>query len=445
MEPKIPVRTAKEAGWKLSRYNLSMPSPGGEGYIIVNLFTGSFAVYSSLEVYLLSVFERLSEKHPAIRMFSERGLIVNYDELEAIETLSRLAMGINDSVSLTICPTMNCNFDCPYCFENHVPGKMSEKTQDDVIDLTRRMMKISRAKKLGVTWFGGEPLLAAEIIESLSKRLMALSEEYGADYRASIVTNGYFLNTENAEMLSRVKVETAQVTIDGIGDSHDRTRHLKNGMGSFDVITDNLRRPIPFPVSIRHNVSVDNYVEIEKLKNYVSELASESGNKLSYNTALVHESIVFGERGTDISLVEGDDAACIEARTRKISNGPLFCGAQHPFSVCIDEKGKLYKCWECIGHTEMSFGTAAEWNPADPVKSSEKPDLLTCFINSALSVRDDTCRNCKLYPHCLGGCPYQRIYMHNPCPSYKEKPEILLRSFYERMKSKDKTDSQEKI
>ena len=57
-------RTAGEAGWHLSRYNLSAPVPGKDAVAIANLFKGTCAEYSPLELYLLSVLDRLDE-HPA--------------------------------------------------------------------------------------------------------------------------------------------------------------------------------------------------------------------------------------------------------------------------------------------------------------------------------------------------------------------------------------------
>ena len=78
-------------------------------------------------------------------------------------------------VRLTICPTMGCNFDCPYCFEGHRPGVMSAEVQDDVVALAGRMLEASEARALLVTWFGGEPLLAPGVIESLSGRLSDLA------------------------------------------------------------------------------------------------------------------------------------------------------------------------------------------------------------------------------------------------------------------------------
>ena len=145
-------RTAGEAGWHLSRYNLTAPVPGKDKLVIANLFKGTCAVYSSIELYLLNELDGLDEHHPILERFAKRGIITKIDERAALETMGRIACAYGQIVSLTICPTMACNFDCPYCFENHQPGLMSTNTQEDVLELTKRMLDASKAESLKVTW-----------------------------------------------------------------------------------------------------------------------------------------------------------------------------------------------------------------------------------------------------------------------------------------------------
>ena len=437
METDAKKRTAKEKGWRHSRYNLSMPDPDGNGYIIANLFSGSCKVYSLFECYLLSVFEGLDEHHPILPYFAKEGLIVNFDELSAIEARNRLCAGYSEIVSLTICPTMGCNFDCPYCFEKHGQGKMDAETQNQVVQLARSMLSISRAKRLSVSWFGGEPLLYPEIIDNLSKKLITLAEEFKVDYDSAITTNGYFLTEDNIKMLDRAGVSCASITLDGIGHTHDRTRHLINGDGSFSVITGNLRNHIPFKVCIRHNVSDENAEEYKKLKKYIDDLAAETGNRLTYSAALVRNNPAATDRGADVRLLHGELEIEIEARWRlnRIAK-VMYCGAQSLWNIGIDDKGRLYKCWEIMSRPEYSFGTAERWNPANPIQSADKPDRLTDFINAGPPIYKDECRSCIWLPHCMGGCPYCALYTERSCPSYKDNPEAFLLAKYKELYNK---------
>lgn len=198
---KTNQRTAREAGWHLSRYNLAAALP--DGHVgIANLYKAHFAVYDPGEAYLLSVAEELPEDHPILARFRERGLIVDFDEREALRDMGRAYRDRQDTVTLTICTTMRCNFNCPYCFELHSGVDMSEAVQDDVVALAERMLRTFAAKKLHVIWFGGEPLLAPETIWALTERLRALTDRLGAAYSAGIVTNGYLLTQELVDRLA---------------------------------------------------------------------------------------------------------------------------------------------------------------------------------------------------------------------------------------------------
>ena len=209
IQGNTPRRTAADAGWHVSRYNLSAPVPGKKVLAIANLFKGTCAEYNPIELYLMGVLDQISDTHPIIERLSKRGVIANFDEQAALETMGRGSCAVSRRIGLTICPTMGCNFDCPYCFENHRAGKMSADVQDDIVALVERMLEASGSKSVSVTWFGGESLLAPDVIESLSQRLMALVEERGGHYGAGIITNGYLLTQENVRMLDECKVSHA--------------------------------------------------------------------------------------------------------------------------------------------------------------------------------------------------------------------------------------------
>ena len=78
-------KTAFDAGWRVSRYNLFAPIPGTKNVAIANLFRGTCGAYSPLDLFLLGELPTLDAEHPILNRFRERGLIVNFDERAALD------------------------------------------------------------------------------------------------------------------------------------------------------------------------------------------------------------------------------------------------------------------------------------------------------------------------------------------------------------------------
>ena len=132
---------------------------------------------------------------------------------------------------------------------------MSPEVQDDVVGLVARMLDAAHAKELTITWFGGEPLMGTDVIESLSPRLIRLAEERGCAYKAWIFTNGYLLNEGVVDLLVRCRVNHVHIPLDGVGATNDATRRLVGGGPTYQKIVDNigLLKP-PIRTLIRDNV-----------------------------------------------------------------------------------------------------------------------------------------------------------------------------------------------
>ena len=327
---------------------------------------------------------------------------------------------------------------------------MTPEVQKDVVSLAGRMLDAFGAKELCVTWFGGEPLLAVEVIEKLSKKLIALVEEKDAGYSADIITNGYLLTQNAVDILEKCRVQTAQVTLDGLGDAHDATRHLAGGGPTFDRITQNLRTlKLPFRVNIRHNVHEGNTDQIEPLRDFVKKLAKESGNDITYYASPVSENDTAEKRGSKVRLLCGsldsEIGVCRDAQHFQMGRAH-YCGASVLTCIGIDEQGRLHKCWEDMDKPEHSFGSASRWNPQNPIVTADNPDQLTVWLNTALPTDDAECMSCKWLPACSGGCPTRRIYWRErPCLPYRDTPERYVLALYKHMKQEKRIPDNEQI
>lgn len=123
-----------------------------------------------------------------------------------------------------IAPTLDCNLDCFYCFEAKSKERMSPEIQDSVASFVGSRLRGPGAADLTVEWYGGEPLLAVDVVRNLSARLQSLSADAGSAYTAALVTNGTMLTPATLEALGGSGIHSYHVTLDGPAEVHDARR-----------------------------------------------------------------------------------------------------------------------------------------------------------------------------------------------------------------------------
>ncbi len=97
-------------------------------------------------------------------------------------------------------------------------------------------------KKLSIGFYGGEPLLAFDLIREVLDRVHGAGYSQLAGRLAhSITTNGTLLDEEKIEVLSKYGV-SVQLSIDGPQELHDRNRVWPDGSGTFGTVMSNLER-----------------------------------------------------------------------------------------------------------------------------------------------------------------------------------------------------------
>lgn len=141
--------------------------------------------------------------------------------------------------NLTIMPTEKCCCRCDYCYEDFAIGKMLSSVQEGIIALLRSRANTLQALTIG--WFGGEPLMAKDVIYSLSKKITTLCREHSIQYIASMTTNAYLLDKACFQKLINLGVRDYQITLDGPEPIHDKIRKRVDGEGTFKVIMNNLK------------------------------------------------------------------------------------------------------------------------------------------------------------------------------------------------------------
>ncbi len=308
-------------------------------------------------------------------------------------------------LGLTIAPTLSCNLCCPYCFERNKPtGVASYETCDKIIDFIKRHRK---ARKLYITWFGGEPLLCPDKIEYLLGKIKDL-DNIDLAYQ-SIVTNGTLLTSENWGIFRDYYFNNVQITLDGKKNTHNQKRFFKKGSGTFDTIINNLKSFVEeFPeveISIRINIDKTNSCEFIDVFKMIAEIFKGKKNINVYPGIIKN----CGAKSSDsVFLNNSDIARLIEEHVTegiKIKfpqHRWTSCGASCLYSYVVGPKGELYKCWEDIGHETREIGNVYSRNFTNPA-------LFNKYMLYGSHYSSTECMKCSVLPICSKDCPHDRL------------------------------------
>lgn len=221
-------------------------------------------------------------------------------ELPAGFSRRQLAVAVSPKIQeLILFPTEKCNFRCTYCYEDFEIGKMSKQTQEAVKNLISR--RAPHLKKLSFSWFGGEPLLAKDVVFNIAKHAYEVCKAHDIHFSGGLTTNAYLLDRETAEQLIEYRQDFYQITLDGHGDMHDVLRRRADGKGTFNQIWENLvalkQIPKRFECLLRIHVRRDN---IDNLEFLMKEIAKEFQYDSRYRLDFQHLRDMGGEGGTTV-------------------------------------------------------------------------------------------------------------------------------------------------
>lgn len=398
---------------KWSRYNYMFPADKNE-YFLYNSLSNSFiqldrATYKQMKAikkdsdrFDFNQFPGLKEQLIAAKILTDNDL----DEYYRIKLTKHLKRFDRTGMSLTIAPTLYCNFNCSYCYEaSRPPVFMTDEIEDKIVEFVKTF---SELKTLHVTWYGGEALLVFERIRTLSQKLIAL----GKDYSASLITNGYEMNAEKVDLFHDLQIGVVHITIDGLEEVHNRRRpHLKND-DSFARIQKNLdylmmkQEELDVRINIRVNIDKSNEDDYGPLYLYLKQ-------RYPNNTFLVYPGFVHEKFGSCNSvpdeLLDRQMRADFTLRMFEEYGIPGLnffpdlsmheCMARHVNSYLVDSRGDLYKCWTDVGMKEKVVGNVNQ-------KGSLNSTVLTRYLTGADPFDEPKCQRCYYVPICEGRCPH---------------------------------------
>jgi uncharacterized protein len=442
---------------KSSNYNFFYALDGREDFLAYNAISHGLCLIDQPVKEMLENWndQPETEIQPALLDQLKYGHFLlddDFSELNLLRNRQYMAQYNNNTLSLTIAPTINCNLACPYCFESHIKGKMTRSVINGIASFVENQLNMKMFGVVSVTWYGGEPLLYPDVIDTLSTQLIAICDAQKVAYEASIITNGTRLTTQVAAMLKKHRVSSAQITIDGDKLTHDCRRVNKGGGGSFDKIIDNISKIVGIlPISVRINVDRTNVDFAVKTYEYFKAQDWYQPDVINFYFGWVRKFTEAVEAFDEDVLTPEEFHAKAEAfKKTLISEGlmePEFpqsykgCVATNVNGFVIGPRGGLWKCWSVIGEEDKKFGNVLD--------DTHVPNAHYLEYMSESWESDSECRSCKVLPICMGGCSDIRINRnngridHKDCGTWRYNIEDKLRTrFSKLLEDQDELDEE---
>ncbi|MCG8410960.1 MAG: radical SAM protein [Bacteroidales bacterium] len=358
------------------------------------------------------------------------------DTINKLKLKSLLDRTFKDVQSLSILPTLDCNFNCVYCYESERPSiYMTDETEKKLINY---IISEKSRRFLSIDWLGGEPLLAYDRIVSITQKL----KDNNIQFESSLITNGYLLTKEVADELSDLKITMIQITIDGIGEKHNKRRpHIKTKR-SYETIIENIKYLYDnykdvIGIQLRVNVDKTNQDDFFYICTELSEMFPGieiyPGIVTETNACTSINSCIFSKEDLISFLRETKEKHGLKAMSFFPDMGGQRCMAENLFCYVIGPEGELYKCWNDVGIKERQVGFL---NDTGVKISNYKCITRYAIANDPLENPD--CLDCQILPQCMGGgCPYKRNQKKyeniniDYCSYFKNNLEEFISKHYE--------------
>jgi uncharacterized protein len=432
---------------KWSSYNVEVaPSEKTDGkYLLYNTSSGKLIAAKSSFVKLQESYEQNPLLRETDETLFQMGFLVPHEMNELAFTRYKLAEKSSlRNQSLIILPTEQCNFRCVYCYEEFIKGKMTDELQQSLIKWVET--NAMKWDSLSIGWFGGEPLVAFDVIKNISRKVIDICNKNNIHYSANMTTNGYLLNIDKVKELYDLGIRRYQITIDGPEDYHNKNRILYGGQGTFRKIMDNLlaihASDYKVQVTIRTNFDSHNGPLIPTLLDELSESFAKD-DRFSFRLHPVGK--WGGDNDDDLPVCTSKDAQNIImdnthygiSKGLQSSNAKSFivpesiCYASMPNHLVIGSDGTLYKCTVAFDLPSNQIGQLQTDGTmtVDPYKFSQ-------WVSND-GAADKVCTSCKIHPICHGAsCPLLRIeHGTRPCPPYKAKLPEYIGMYYQEVKA----------
>ena len=400
----------------------------GEGQSRALLAVDSGRIYRP-EVSLLNAIDEsmaFGDEERVREFLASSGLLWTEHPCETVPTAVPLR-----AISLSI--ASKCNLGCTYCYAEQ--GDFGGSSRPMSLDVARKAIDqlvagASPGERVRIVFLGGEPLVNRTGLREATKYAKRVASERGVRVDLAITTNATLLTVEDAEFLDQ-HAFAITISVDGIGEAHDRLRPSRSGRGTYQRVVERARLLLgrggrQCQVAARLSVTPSNL----DLPETLTELTSIGFDSIQFAPVLAAPS----GRGTldaaDLERLLAQLVACSDLCEKRLAESgamPPFanlsstlarihrraldeypCGAGGSY-VGVSSEGTLSACHRFVGDAKADLG-----NVEDGLDPALQADWL-----SQRNVRfQKPCRSCWARNLCGGSCHYDVINRGRPACDY---------------------------
>jgi uncharacterized protein len=333
--------------------------------------------------------------------------------------------------ALSLAVAQKCNLGCTYCYADGggFGGPARDMSWPVAEAAVRRLVaEAAPGERLHLAFLGGEPLTNRALIRRTTEFAAALARAKGALIGFAITTNGTLLRPEDADLFERYGFAVT-VSIDGVGEVHDRLRPTKAGRGSYARLIERVRpllaaqermqlfarvsvtpRNLDLPATLEHLIGLG-----FKSVGFAPVLSAPTGrDELERrDLAILLDQMIACGRTFERSVLAGERypfSNMLSALTEihRGTHRPYPCGAGAGY-FGVSAEGGLYACHRFVDDAAGALG--------DVGTGVDRARQRTWLAERAVD-HQAPCRTCWARHLCGGGCHHEVIRRGRPSCDY---------------------------
>jgi radical SAM protein with 4Fe4S-binding SPASM domain len=359
--------------------------PVDDGLLLYNTLTCSLVLLSPDEAAELTAQRELIDRWFLVpEAHDDRKLSQQVRQMAVL--LEPASKAIN---TYTILPTTGCNARCFYCYEQGTkPVTMTAETASKVV---RYIVAHRGDEQVRCSWFGGEPLVNAKVIDQICTEL----REQGVPFRSEMVSNGYLFDADKVQRAKELwQLQRVQITLDGAAQTYNRVKdYVYRDVNAFERVLQNIGLLIAAGIRVKTRLNVGKH-NIEEMTELVSLLHQRFGaNKHLY----VYSAALFEE----------DDNAELLAQRMQLEQQIAACG--FPFKGRLPKSIRVNRCMAEVDGSRVviapdgHLGKCHQYIDREffgQIDSEERNDaILRKFKERRADIK--ACATCFNYPQCI--------------------------------------------